>query len=276
MAITFEQLIKESEAQREIEEEFAGVKGAQFDISNFEQGLDQIRNKFNVIMVHIDEYMKQFRDITKSEKAIVDDLKKESIDFSQDPWYNLYLSSIEREKFLFNVIAYLAVAVDVTQRVISNLESILIDVKKTGFEKAKIENELTILKDIKEQYINTIKEFRELTSHFAKESDLRAIELLKRLGFEEIKNYARTIDSLERKITVLEERISSLEERERNGGGQDSSLVSKTKELLEKVKKGEKKEEEEKSEEEVNEEEKEKKEKKEEKVISDDIAEIIP
>jgi polyhydroxyalkanoate synthesis regulator phasin len=206
MAVSLKEYVEESGVIEEVEEELAGIKNLNWDVTNYDDNLKAIDHIVHTFFVHISEHLNRINELEKEIKETEELTRKESGETTKtDPWYQLYESQKTILDGWLRVVGYLALQLDVLDKVKNSLAGLLKEARTYGVLKQKVETELEVLKEIKQSYIDSLTKSRE---HMF-EVDKRVSELLNSL----VAQQKVDLTPLTSKIEMLEKKISDLEEK---------------------------------------------------------------
>lgn len=185
-----------------------------WDIVNYEENVKFINSKLDNLFVHIKDDLKRLNDLTKEQNNFEAVVVKEAGDSSRDPWFQLYQSSKTIRAILYRIISNLAIQIDVLNNTIYNLQGLLLDAKRYGILKQKVETELQILGEIKNHLITTMDTMRKSYFESLAESDKRVnniLTLLSQVIIESKKGEKVDISSLQSEINELKQKLEEKE-----------------------------------------------------------------
>lgn len=222
MPITAKELVEMQKLGEEIEEEIAGIRTMIWDLGNAEENVKIVNHRMEVLFTHIQEELSRINEIKKKMDLVEDALRKQSIDLSGTPLYELYEGSKTINDSLSRIIGILAVQLDALSHVTTKLCDIVRDVRKFGIEKMRIEGEMEALREMRE----TMKAFMQ-----------EEVKVRREMWEVERKNYFEALSSFERKISDIFEKLhqtlASLIELK--AGINVNELTNKIRDLEEKI-----------------------------------------
>jgi hypothetical protein len=209
MAVTLKEFVEETGVIEEVEDELTGIKNLRWDITSYDDNLKVVDNINHTFFVHISEHLKRIADLKKEIQVTEDAVKKEGGEtVSADPWYQLYETQKTVEELWLRIVGYLSLQLDVLDKVKIHLAGLIKEARTYGILKQKVETELEVLRDIKQNYIETMTKMRE--HQF--ENDKRFAELLSNvLGQQKV-----DLTPLLNKVEMLERRIEQMESNKKS------------------------------------------------------------
>jgi chromosome segregation ATPase len=209
MVVSLKEFIEESKVLEEVEDELAGIRGMTWHMTNYSENLETIKNITKTFYVHISELLDRINEIKYEQEKIKNELDKQGIDYSGDPWYVIYKSQETVDDLRLRIIGYLSLMLDTLNTVVNNLKMLLNEARSYGIMKQKVETELEVIKELKNNFIETLAKMREHTF----ENDKRIAEILNKLILRQ-ETYSSTftekIEKLGEKLEVLESELENL------------------------------------------------------------------
>jgi hypothetical protein len=209
MVVSLKEFIEESKVLEEVEDELAGIRGMTWHMTNYSENLETIKNITKTFYVHISELLDRINEIKYEQEKIKNELDKQGIDYSGDPWYVIYKSQETVDDLRLRIIGYLSLMLDTLNTVVNNLKMLLNEARSYGIMKQKVETELEVIKELKNNFIETLAKMREHTF----ENDKRIAEILNKLILRQ-ETYSSTftekIEKLDEKLEVLESELENL------------------------------------------------------------------
>ena len=213
MAVSLKEFIEESGVKEEVEDELAGISKLSWDFTNFSENIKLVRQTLHVFFVHISDELNRINELRRQIQKSRDELIKFGGPYKEDPWYELYESNEMVLQIWFKVVGYLALEVDILDKVVSHLVDLLSQAKSHGLLKAKVETELEILNTLKQNFIETMK----VLSDKVNESNNRLVTVLEQL-LQQQKGQV-DLSPLISRINQLEAEIEALRLRMENSAG---------------------------------------------------------
>ena len=157
----FESIVSSSEAKKEVEEKFSGIRRLDWDITNYDKNATQIGYMLERVQDHLGEYAKIFLELSEEEDKYEELIKKEGVDYSGDPWYKMYEGVNNKIGIMVNMIVYLSISNSVLNDSLKKTVDLLDQVKKVGLEKGEVQTALKVLQGLQSTFETSLNAMRE-------------------------------------------------------------------------------------------------------------------
>lgn len=178
MVIKLEQIIVDKELQDDIEKEVFGIHKMVWDYLTFDENLKEVNHKGEIMLNSVLEQLKRLEENSRFINDFEAKLKKEDTNYQRNHWYRIYENCREQVNSLMLVIQYIQGIHNMKDISLEKMRELMVELRRYGILKQKVDTELEILKTLKESMTTTQEQLKKTLIEMQLQSDQRIYNML--------------------------------------------------------------------------------------------------